>query len=353
MRKWKLYSIRPVAPVTYKAQTDAAAEPVAQANPSLLSGVFKWATQSLKWLASLWSRSAAVATTGVPGHSAAHVLQDGAEMDGVQSVQTPSTSQPAAAQQEFSTTSNKVGILIDADSLNNLHAEHAAALRTPSRRISRRVTWSEDTTDAPRPSAEAGIEPAVMISSSGEIEVMSRNPIQRAATWPEGTMSCHGAPRVAPVSAPSLSEPQLAVSTTGQTILTDLEPQLPSTYHASSTKPASLVADFNHTSAGEQLREQHTAKGDKAADSRGKMAEDGLMIAAVHGIQQLQEEEEEAMPLWKVKVDARRARALKRQCASCEFCNCLDVLDSPANACTGGLVLAGNRDRLHFFCCHH
>ena len=329
MRKWVLYGIEPLIPAV--DQPPSHCLPVAvPRRTSLLSGVFTWAARSWKWPASLWAKSGVVATVGdicdsadgitVDHQQASHALTQGS-ISG-----TPSSHAvaPDLLQQSISNSNVDRVILHDMNGdLAEIQAVHAEALAPPKTHLcpQRRFTWSGKFIKAFNPATDTDeSELDVTISCSGDILVNPKHQLQRASTWPRASSACSALAQTLPALAPRFSEPDLAISDNGGTSLASCTPQDHLTPHTASPQSAGSVADTSQAASDQHFHRTYVVKagqvgGDGIEEIKGPTSSEAVRgnsprIAAVQSqLLQLQEDKEEVKPQWKVKVDARRAKA--------------------------------------------
>ena len=329
MRKWVLYGIAPLLAADTQALSDGLSGTLPQRLPSVLTGVVRWAARSWRWPASLWAKATAVATAGDISDSATGITAGSADEEelGHALVSSSSYGPPSSAvasdlvQQSISSSADRV-IWHDVNGdLAEIRAVHAEAPTKSPLTPQRGFTWSGNATEACSSAADTDeLEPAVAISRSGEILVNPKQHLQRASTWPRASSTGPALAQAPSALAQSFSEPDLAISDDGDINLASCPGEDCLTSHASSPQAAGSVAETSQAASDRQFHKTYVVKAGRAGDNdiqevQGPLPSEAVggsspRIAAVqsHSLQ-LQEDKEEVEPQWKVKVDARTAKA--------------------------------------------
>ena len=332
MRKWKLYAIKPMAPVEDQPHNVDLGE---WRTPSLLDKVLAWAARFWRWLTSLCTKAAAVATAGNSSDSIDSITAGRPEEEELSHALTrvsSSATSPSHAlasdllQQSISSSSDMVPFHDQNGSQAEIqHMEGEATAPFQSRPAPhRRSTWSG------RPKVLSSFidsdesEPTVAISSSGDVTVNPQQQLQRASTWPQDSFI-----RLQASSswAQRRSQPGLAFSDSGDIIMPHSMPQdhFDALDDRSGSQAASSEADTSQAANNQDHHRSYVVKAGQASyggieevkEPYSPEAEGGSSsprIAAVQSqAQQLQDAEGEQKPPWKVKVDASRVKVQQQK----------------------------------------
>ena len=332
MCKWVLFGIEPLLPEVVQPQSDGVSVPLFWRIPSLLTRVLSWAAYCWRWPAFLWASNTAVATAGDISDST-DVTQAGSAEDEASSHAlirssshgTPPSHAIASDLQQQSISSSSVSRAIPYDincDLAEIQAEHAEASvppRTP-RTPQRRFTWSGRSSEAFSPTTdtdESGA--AVTISRSGEILINAQQHLHRASSWPRASSTCPDFPQPLTASAPSRSQPDLAISDNNDIILATSMPQDCLNLSPALSQAAGSVADTNQTASNQHFHKTYIVKaahvgsgGIEEVKGPAPLEAAGSGSPRIAANHSTNKETEEGKPQWKDKADAKGGRALQQ-----------------------------------------
>ena len=336
MRKWQMHSITPLPNIVESLYAIQESVPAHHRTPCMLRGVFSWAASTIKWSVARFASPAAVATTSL--------LSEALETTAAARHVNGSLLRPTQRPLTIDCGSSGVSIRAEDASLSSTAAEPAVVENLPLKGVpsSRRVTWSDKVTEGHLPLATICSEIKSVESSDG-IDTVTSEPeeqLRTAVITPKTSGSCFAAAMSKLSQLFSAGKPNEAVSVTSDASADEPASQLAEFDSPSSLPPAAVATlDNGHSATDAPRHKTYLCMPGSSNDSKSDTVDDGMRIAAVHGQQRsrTQAAEEEAKPLWKVKVDAKHAHAQKaketsgetlecRFCVRVQHCNSLELV---------------------------